>query len=68
MPCLLRASENEESVKTIRYHFSQEAKEATCVGILCKAVNSRGPLDFAGDSDLQAPFRNAELYGLSSGH
>ena len=33
--------------------------DATCVGFLCERANSHGTRDFAGDADLQAPFRDA---------
>ena len=39
--------------------MSLESKDATCVGFLCERANSHGTRDFAGDTDLQAPFRNA---------
>ena len=39
--------------------MSLESKDATCVGSLCERANSHGTRDFAGDTDLQAPFRNA---------
>ena len=38
--------------------MSLESKDATCVGSLCERANSHGTRDFAGDTDLQAPFRN----------
>ena len=37
--------------------MSLESKDATCVGSLCERANSHGTRDFAGDTDLQAPFR-----------
>ena len=43
--------------------MSLESKDATCVGSLCERANSHGTRDFAGDADLQAPFRNAYLNG-----
>ena len=33
-----------------------ESKDATCVSFLCEPANSHGTRDFAGDTDLQAPF------------
>ena len=41
--------------------MSLESKDATCVGSLCERANSHGTRDFAGDTDLQAPFRNADF-------
>ena len=38
--------------------MSLESKDATCVGSLCERANSHGTRDFAGDTYLQAPFRN----------
>ena len=40
--------------------MSLESKDATCVGSLCERANSHGTRDFAGDTDLQAPFRNVK--------
>ena len=41
--------------------MSLESKDATCVGSLCERANSHGTRDFAGDTYLQAPFRNVQL-------
>ena len=41
--------------------WALESKDATCVGCLCERANSYGTRDFAGDTDLQAPFRNGFL-------
>ena len=38
--------------------MSLVSKDATSVGSLCERANSHGTSDFAGDTDLQAPFRN----------
>ena len=46
--------------------MSLESKDATCVGSLCERANSHGTRDFAGDTDLQAPFRNVLRYLLSA--
>ena len=45
--------------------MSLESKDATCVGSLCERANSHGTRDFAGDTDLQAPFRNDKLVTLA---
>ena len=45
--------------------MSLESKDATCVGFLCERANSHGTRDFAGNMDLQAPFRNAKDKHLS---
>ena len=38
--------------------MSLVSKDTTSVGSLCERANSDGTRDFAGDTDLQAPFRN----------
>ena len=45
-------------VKTIHEHLSLESKDVTCVGFRCECANGHGTCDFAGDTDLQAPFHN----------
>ena len=45
--------------------MSLESKDATCVGSLCERANSHGTRDFAGDTYLQAPFRNALFPGAN---
>ena len=40
--------------------MSLVSKDATSVGSLCERANSDGTRDFAGDTDLQAPFRNVK--------
>ena len=45
--------------------MSLESKNATCVGSLCERAKSHGTRDFAGDADLQAPFRNVERLSIT---
>ena len=44
--------------------MSLESRDTTCVGSLCERANGHGTRDFAGDTDLQAPFRNASKKAL----
>ena len=38
-----------------------ESKDSTCDGILCERANSHGTLNFTGNKDQQAEFRNVLL-------
>ena len=40
--------------------MSLDSKDTRCVGFLCERANSHGTHDFAGEADLQAPFRNVD--------
>ena len=42
----------------MRYHFSLESKEGTCISILCERANSHGTCNFTGDADQYVEFCN----------